>query len=233
MAKSSHKKTRSARKNANMYVMVGCSKKCRKHKTCKHKKRHICPNCGPNCKCGKVCNCPSPCPGNCNEKSIYGGCGSCSVLKGGNFYKPASPITGPNVGSNWGTNFNKWPGVDGISGNRNSLPYNHDVYKNPSYQQSMNDSGYKYLNSKIGGYKYNKIKKNVSFSTSHTQRSPKFKKIYKRGGSSLVPQALGNLKNEIGFNFNSAYNALNGYPAPVDPLPYKGQLTGQLNKLYF
>lgn len=214
----SRQKTHKRRKGQSKYmrVMIGCSKT---SKNKRNKKRvtfsdsHNCPNCGPNCKCGKICNCPSPCPGNCNKGSIFGGsgCGSygCPIaplpMSGGNFYKPASPVPGPFVGQSWGTNVNKWPGVDGIGGNHNYLKFNNNVSKDPSYHQSMNDAGFKSLSSKVGGYKYKK-----------------------RGGG-LVPQDLVNLGRDVGFNFKSAYNALNGYPAPVDPAPYKGQLTGQLN----
>ena len=34
-------------------------------------------------------------------------------------------------------------------------------------------------------------------------------------------------------HIKSAYNALNGFPAPIDPAPYKGQLTGALNNNRF
>lgn len=44
-------------------------------------------------------------------------------------------------------------------------------------------------------------------------------------GGGLIPQDLLNLGSDISFNVKSAYNALNGYSAPVNPLPYKDQLT--------
>jgi hypothetical protein len=44
-----------------------------------------------------------------------------------------------------------------------------------------------------------------------------------RGGG-LIPQDLVNLGSDFSYNLKSAYNSLNGYKAPVDPLPYKGQL---------
>ena len=46
----------------------------------------------------------------------------------------------------------------------------------------------------------------------------------KRGGLNLIPQDLVNLGRDISFNLGSSYNALNGYPAPANPLPYKDQL---------
>ena len=45
------------------------------------------------------------------------------------------------------------------------------------------------------------------------------KKMHKRGGG-IIPQDLTNLGREIAFSTGSAYNALNGYPAPVNPAPY-------------
>ena len=50
----------------------------------------------------------------------------------------------------------------------------------------------------------------------------------KKGGG-LIPQDFVNLGRDFSYNFKSAYNALNGYKSPVDPAPYKGQLTGALN----
>jgi hypothetical protein len=38
-----------------------------------------------------------------------------------------------------------------------------------------------------------------------------------------------NLGRDVSFNFKSAYNALNGYSAPVSPLPYKDQLSGSMS----
>jgi hypothetical protein len=43
-------------------------------------------------------------------------------------------------------------------------------------------------------------------------------------GGGLVPQDLVNLGRDLSFNYKSAYNALNGYGAPTNPLPYKDQI---------
>ena len=138
---------------------------------------------------------------------------------GGSFFKPAAPIPGPFTGSAWGASVNQWPGVNNIGGDRNYLKSydanNNIVSNDPALQMTMNDSGYKTLNSKVGGYKYGK---NTSSVRSKSLR-----------GGGLVPQDLINLGSDFSFNLKSTYNALNGYKAPVDPVPYKGQIPTSLN----
>jgi hypothetical protein len=51
----------------------------------------------------------------------------------------------------------------------------------------------------------------------------KGKRTMKRGGG-LIPQDLVNLGRNITYGLGSAYNAINGYAAPVNPMPYSGQL---------
>jgi hypothetical protein len=233
--------TRSIKKQPPV-IMIGCSKN-------KHMKTS-CPNCGEKCHCGPDCRCPHNCPGNCylnrrikkhkggaysgystnsggcgsvgcpisplswTKMGKFGGgcsscgqnggsCGSCGQMGGESALAPAQ-VPGPFTGQPWGPVPNEWPGVDGISGGRNYLsPVN--VVQNPQQQMSMADSGYiGKPNSMVGGYK---------------------KGGYKKGGG-LFPQDLVNLGSGAMFNFKSAYNSMNGYNAPVDPSPYKGQLTG-------
>jgi len=150
-----------------------------------------------------------------NGGSSCGQCGQVPVnpQSGGSFFKQVGPMPGPFVGSPWGPD--KLPGQNGIGGDRNYLKSYADVITNdPAQQMSMNDAGYKTMNSMVGGYTYSK--KPTSSSAS------------KKGGG-LVPQDLVNLGRDFSFNFKSAYNALNGYKAPVNPAPYKDQLTGALN----
>ena len=134
-----------------------------------------------------------------------GNCSSCTnhllpMQSGGNsFYKPAAPIPGPFVGQPWNTSVKDWPGVNGISNDRNYLAYNNY----PTDPQTA---------MKLRGGRRKKSKRRGRG---------------KRGGNALtalIPQDLVNLGRNIGFNTGSAYNALNGYPAPVNPLPYKDQL---------
>jgi hypothetical protein len=165
-----------------------------------------------------------------------GSCGGTCGLQqtGGSFFKPAAPIPGPFVGSSWGASVNEWPGMNGIGGDKNYLnSYAGSITNDPQQQTSMSDSGYKTLNSMIGGYIYNKKKpfsKSVlskSATRSINKSKSKSRSKSQRGG--LIPQDLINLGRDFGFNFKSAYNSLNGYNQPANPSPYKDQLTGTLN----
>ena len=235
-SKRSNKKSSKLKKTKKqkIYIMRGCS---HKTKSCKHKKNYSTlgnknspncgPNCGPNCPhhlnqkhiggtgsgsgsgCG-TCGCPLAPLSFKQIKMFGGGCSSCGMkggMKGGvhNFFKPAGPIPGTTVGSAWGTSVDKWPGVNEVGGDRNYLkPL--DSVKDPQLQMSMNDAGYNTLNSKVGGRR-------------RKSRSNSIK------GGGLVPQDLVNLGSNFSFNLKSAYNSLNGYKAPIDPLPYKDQLS--------
>ncbi len=143
-------------------------------------------------------------------------CGQRPVQSGGNFFKQIGPMPGPTIGKPWGPDL-KWPAMNGVGSDRNYFkPYN--TNNDPQQQMSMNGAGYLTKNSMVGGYRYDK----KSNSDSHSKR-----------GGGLIPQDLVNLGRDFSYNFKSAYNALNGYKAPVDPSPYKGQLTGSLNNNRF
>jgi len=120
-----------------------------------------------------------------------GSCSSCGVQSGGRggFYRPALPIPGPFVGSEWRAPVRDWPGVDGIGGNRNYLAEN--LYHSDPQTMML-----------LGGRK----------------------KANKKNGGGLIPQDLVNLGRDFTFNIGSAYNALNGYNAPVNPSPYMDQI---------
>ena len=130
-----------------------------------------------------------------------GSCASCglSPMTGGSFYQPASPIPGPFVGQAWAPSVAGWPGVNGIGGDSNYLANN--LYKGPDAQTMM----------QLGGKK----------------RRKKGKKSLRGGG--IMPQDLVNLGRDASFNFKSAYNAINGYAAPTNSLPYKDQLSGSMS----
>ena len=158
-------------------------------------------------------------PGINQNGGMCGSCASQGVQSGGEFYKPIGPMPGPFTGLAWKPDLG-WPAMNGVGGDRNFLAnYGGVIQNDPQQQMSMNDAGYKTPNSMVGGYRYNDKSPLSSKSSSKT---------YKKGGG-LIPQDLVNLGRDFTYNFNSAYNSLNGYKAPVNPLPYKGQLTGALN----
>lgn len=63
-------------------------------------------------------------------------------------------------------------------------------------------------------------------------RTVKLRKL--RGGASLIPQDLVNVGRNLSFQNGLSYNAMMGYPAPVNPLPYMDQMSkGVGSKLSF
>lgn len=156
--------------------------------------------------CG-ACGCPLA-PLSYKDMNKFGGRSFGPILGIGQ--NGGAPIPGPFVGHPYSpTNL---PTMNGIGGDRNYYPP-YDVTKNPQLQMKPADvdAGYLNKNSMVGGYTYGKkMEKGASSSR-------------KRGGA-LIPQDLTNLGRDFTFNIQSAYNALNGYKAPVNPLPYKDQL---------
>ena len=59
-------------------------------------------------------------------------------------------------------------------------------------------------------------------------RRKKSKKNKKLGGG-LIPDSILNLGRSASYNMGSSFNQLAGYPAPVNPLPFKDQLTNSRN----
>jgi hypothetical protein len=167
-----------------------------------------------------------PIPGIAQNGGSCGACGQTQVMSGGNFFKSPGPMPGPRVGSAWEPN--KLPGENGIGGDRNFLsPYNTD--NNPQLKMTMNDAGYKTLNSMVGGK--HRRKKNRTRSRKLNSRKLNSRKLNSRklnsrklSGGGFFPEDLVNLGRSISYNYQSAYNAIKGYEPPVNPLPYKDQM---------
>jgi len=126
------------------------------------------------------------------------------VMMGGNV---GIPYPNGLVGSPWTPSSNGLPGVNGIQGDNNYIApnnYHSDV------QTAIISTGAQPPFS-IGGRKHRKSKQ--------------------RGGSfsNFMGQDLINLGRQINYGFGSAYNALAGYSAPTNPLPWKGQLVNTSN----
>ena len=118
---------------------------------------------------------------------------------GGSFYKPALPMPGPTIGQPWGAKVGNWAGVQGIGNDRTYLaPYAPTIINDPTRQMKLSN----------GGGRGKRRKRTLKTTTKH------------KGGSNL-----GNLVNSLSFEMKSAYNSLNGYEAPINPLPYKDQLS--------
>jgi hypothetical protein len=129
------------------------------------------------------------------------------VIKGGN---PGIPYPNGLVGKPWTPSIGGWPGVDGISGGRNYLggnTYDTDI----SRQMVSPGANPPFI---TGGKRHRKTK------------SYKGKTRKQRGGtfSNFLGQDLINLGRQFQFGLGSTYNALAGYSAPVNPLPWKDQL---------
>ena len=131
-------------------------------------------------------------------------CTSCKTqeMKGGN---AGIPYPDGLVGSPWTPSSSGWPGVDGVPGDNNYYPVN--TYNNDVSRQ-MIDVGANppFLNIKGG------------------------KKNKQQGGtlSNFLTQDLINLGRQFQFGIGSAYNALAGYSAPVNPMPWRDQLPSKL-----
>ena len=112
-----------------------------------------------------------------------------------------SPYPNGLVGAPWKPPIPDWPGVNGISGDHNHL--SHNTYSPNDVSRQMVSTGANPPFSIGGG-----------------------KKKAKKGGdfSNFLQQDFVNLGRQLQFNMGSAYNAINGYQAPVNPLPWKDQL---------
>ena len=123
-------------------------------------------------------------------------------MKGGN---AGIPYPDGLVGSPWTPSVGGWPGVGGVPGNNNYYPVN--TYNNDVSRQMVDVGANRpFLNMKGG-----KNKK-------------------QRGGtlSNFIGQDLINLGRQFQFGMGSAYNALAGYSAPVNPMPWKDQFPSKV-----
>ena len=192
----------STKKRRKIYNMKGCNMKGCKNKT--YRKRYV------------------------------GGCGGqCPMQHGGNFYKPANLVPSSRAGDPWTPN--TLPGSTNIAGNNGYFKLN--TYSNGDPQTSIKTDSYNLMGGSRrkarkmkGGYVYEKDYKNkkpsfIKGSDALTKGSVALTKgsIALTGGG-FIPQELVNIGRGFMYNVNSAYNAVNGQPAPTNPLPFKGHL---------
>jgi hypothetical protein len=159
------------------------------------------------------CGCSAPLMGGGRRKIKGGSCPICApgFMVGGKKHRSRrirkqdlmkggnAGIPYPNglVGSPWTPSVGGWPGVDGIPGDRNHFSEN--TYNNDISRQMVDVGANRpFLNMKAGNRK-------------------------QKGG--FLGQDLINLGRQFQFGIGSAYNALAGFERPVNPLPWKDQLT--------
>lgn len=218
-----------------LWNMKGCSKsKTKRNLGGKSKKRggsHKCHKCGPSCTCRSKYNCRHSCPSNCplkkktrkqrgkqsggkqsGGKQSGGNCGcglqmggqkgGCQTCLGGGVAVQSGGgigyIGNPTVGTPWTPKINDWPGVAGKDGQTNFFPM--AKYDKPylQTQQVSERDQQTYMKDMNGGSR-------------------------RRRAGGIIPQDLVNLGRSMVYGVGSAYNSLNGYPAPANPLPYKDQ----------
>jgi hypothetical protein len=105
------------------------------------------------------------------------------------------------TGSAWGAKTSELPGMNGVSGDRNFLQYNKHIPVDPQTQGVINSRAMS------GGGK----------------------RRGQRGGANFFTQDLVNMGRQVLFGAQSSYNALGGYTAPVNQMPWKGHLADTPN----
>jgi hypothetical protein len=136
-------------------------------------------------------------------------CSTCKKTQKGGMMGNNGAYPDGLVGSPWTPKESGWPGVDGISGDRNYLGYN-------TYEP--NDVSRQMINTQA----------QPPFSVGGRRKTRKGRKGLKGGAfSNFLGQDLVNLGRQIQYGVGSAYNGLAGYSSPVNPLPWKGQLPNQ------
>jgi hypothetical protein len=130
----------------------------------------------------------------------------CSEQMKGGAGNNGIPYPNGLVGSSWTPASSGWPGVNGINGDKNYLALNE--YK-VDPQTAMIATG-----------------ANPPFSVGGGKRSRRRRGKKQKGGnlSNLFSQDLINLGRQLQYGVGTAYNGITGYPAPVNPLPWKGQM---------
>ena len=162
--------------------------------------------CSKRVKRGGGCGCGSPFGGQgLAMKGGNNGCPAC-LVKGGSTLSPY-PAQPAFVGANWKGDISNWPGVAGQDGVTNHYALNKYIPYDPQTQVMQERAGSLFLGKYIGGGKN------------------KSKKMTKKRGGGLIPQDLVNFGRTFTYGLGSAYNAVNGYQQPVNPLPYKDQLS--------
>ena len=154
------------------------------------------------CNYKNMCDHKHICNSRCHTKQNGGSSQSGGQMFGLMPGQTIGEMPGPFIGAPIGSQVNTWPGVSEVPHNGNYYPEN--LYK-VDPQTMM----------KLGGA----IRKRKGINSKRNKNL--------KGG--LVPAVVTNIGRDFGFNFKSAYNALNGYKAPINPMPYNDQFPNSKN----
>jgi hypothetical protein len=165
--------------------------------------------CSKRMKRGGGCGCGAPFGGQGQAMKGGNGCEMCGLQQGGSTLSPYPPQPA-FVGAPWKADISNWPGVGGQDGVTNHYAMNKYVPFDPLAGVMQERAGSLFLGEYTGGSK---------------KKSNKSKKMSKKSGGGLIPQDLVNFGRTFTYGLGSAYNAINGYQQPVNPLPYKDQLS--------
>ena len=190
-------KTRST-KTQRLYKQKGCSSTKTMGKRSRISRR------GGSCGCGMPFGGKGPA-----MKGGNAGCAMC--LKGGSTLSPYPPQPA-FVGAPWKADISNWPGVAGQDGVTNHFSLNKYVPYDPVADVMQERAGSLFLGEYTGGRK------------KKSNKSKKMSKMSKKRGGGFIPQDLVNFGRTFTYGLGSAYNSINGYAQPVNPLPYKDQL---------
>jgi hypothetical protein len=163
--------------------------------------------CSKRGKRGGSCGCGSPFGG--KGPAMKGGDGCAMCMKGGSTLSPYPPQPAL-IGAPWKGDIGNWPGVAGIDGVTNHYAMNKYVPYDPVAGVMQERAGSLFLGEYTGGGK---------------KKAKRMGKMSKKRGGGLIPQDLVNFGRTFTYGLGSAYNSINGYQQPVNPLPYKDQLT--------
>jgi len=163
-----------------------------------------CFSCGKKPQRGGGCGCGAlPLGGGSVQRG--GGCGCGAPMMGGMKMGGSDPAV---IGPAWTGAVSTWPGVAGVDGQTNNFALN--SYPAPVDVQTQS------ISERDGSiYPLDNVK--------YLAKGGRRRKSSAKVGGGFLPQDLVNMGRSISYGFGSAYNALNGYPAPVDPLPFKDQ----------
>ena len=140
-------------------------------------------------------------------------CSECKMNGGQSGGNQGIPYPNGLVGTPWTPEITGWPGVNGIQGDNNYIaPNNYHT----DIQTAMISTG-----------------ANPPFSVGGRRRRKTNRRKTQKGGtfSNFLSQDLLNLGRQFQFGVGSTYNALSGYPAPTNPMPWKGQLANTATSL--